>query len=139
MNDDIKVTFNSTEDIKTSLDVGSIQYGQLEIGETITGEAGTEAVVTNSGSPSHAVLNFTIPTGETGPQGPVGPQGPQGIQGEKGSDGKTGSSGVYLGSEEPTDESINVWINPNEDGDNYYTKDEIDLIVGDIETLLGGI
>lgn len=30
-----------------------------------------------------------------------------------GADGADGSSGVYIGSEEPTDESVNVWINPD--------------------------
>lgn len=70
--DDIKVTFDETEDIKTTLDVGSIQYGQLEIGTTTTGEEGTKASVTNTGSPAHAILNFTIPKGDKGDKGDAG-------------------------------------------------------------------
>ena len=70
--DDIKVIFDETEDIKTTLDVGSIQYGQLEIGTTITGEAGTKASVTNTGSSAHAILNFTIPKGDKGDKGDAG-------------------------------------------------------------------
>ncbi len=96
--DDIKVTFDPTDDIKTTLDGGSIQYGRLEIGTTTTGEAGTEAAVTNSGSSSHAILNFTIPKGENG------------------------ESGVYIGTEPPTDPSINVWINPEGNADKIPTK-----------------
>lgn len=47
-----------------------------------------------------------------GPQGPEGPEGPQGPKGEKGDDANL---------------------------DDYYTKTEIDTMIGDIETLLGGI
>ena len=56
MNDDIKVT----------LDEGTVQFGQLKIGEVKTGEAGTKAAVTNSGSSARAVLNFIIPKGDKG-------------------------------------------------------------------------
>ena len=97
--EDIKVSFEETESIHTSLDSGSIQFGQLTIGETITGEPGTKATVTNSGSPSNAILNFTIPRGEKGPQGEqglqgeTGPQGEQGKQGEKGDAGPKGDTG----------------------------------------------
>lgn len=67
-------------------------------------------------------------TGATGPQGPqgaTGPQGPQGpagadgadgapgAKGDKGDKGDTGDSGVYLGSTEPADETVKVWINPD--------------------------
>lgn len=45
----------------------------VSIGTTITGSAGTNAAVTNSGTSSAAVLNFTIPRGEQGIQGPPGP------------------------------------------------------------------
>ena len=138
MSDDIKITFDNEQDIKTSLDLGSIQYGQLEIGTTTTGEAGTKASVTNTGSSAHAILNFVIPkgdsgptgpqgpkgdTGATGPQGPAGPQGeagpqgPQGPQGEAGVDGVDGIDGVdgtdavYISAIEPTgDDRKKVWL-----------------------------
>jgi len=48
----------------------------VNVGTTITGAAGTNAVVTNSGTSSDAVLNFIIPRGNTGAQGPMGPAGP---------------------------------------------------------------
>lgn len=47
----------------------------ITVGTTTTGAAGSDASVTNSGTASAAVLNFTIP---------------QGIQGEKGDKGDTG-------------------------------------------------
>ena len=38
----------------------------VTVGTTTTGAPGTNAVVTNSGTANNAVLNFTIPAGETG-------------------------------------------------------------------------
>lgn len=68
----------------------------IEIGKTTTGEPGTPASVTNSGTNTAPVLNFTIPEGEkgdTGPQGEQGPKGDQGPQGEQGPKGDTGAQG----------------------------------------------
>ena len=92
----------------------------VTVGTTTTGIAGTNAVVTNSGTDSAAVLNFTIPraapglqgppgidgasgrdgtnglpgaTGSTGPTGPAGPIGPQGPKGDVGASGPTGPQG----------------------------------------------
>ena len=38
----------------------------VTVGTTTTGAPGTNAAVTNSGTPQNAVLNFTVPAGETG-------------------------------------------------------------------------
>jgi hypothetical protein len=71
----------------------------VNVGETLTGEPGTNASVTNSGDETNVLLNFTIPRGKTGPQGPQGnpgadgKTGPQGPQGNPGADGKTGPQG----------------------------------------------
>ena len=68
----------------------------VNVGETLTGEPGTNASVTNSGDETNVVLNFTIPRGKTGPQGPQGADGktgPQGPAGPQGADGKTGPQG----------------------------------------------
>lgn len=63
-----------------------------------------------------ALNTFKGPQGEKGDRGEVGPVGPQGERGE---------SGVYTGTETPTDPSIKVWVNPNGDGANILlTKDE---------------
>lgn len=92
--------------------------GTITIGTVTTGDAGTSATVTNVGTASAAILNFTIPrgatgntgatgaTGATGPAGPTGatgaqgptgatgPQGAQGIQGPKGDKGDQGDTGL---------------------------------------------
>ena len=43
----------------------------LTVGTTTTGESGTPATVTNTGTAEAAVFNFTIPQGPTGPAGGV--------------------------------------------------------------------
>ena len=68
----------------------------ITVGQTTTGNPGTNASVTNVGTNENAILNFTIPagmTGPTGPQGPTGPIGPQGPQGIQGLTGETGPAG----------------------------------------------
>lgn len=68
----------------------------ITVGTTTTGEAGTDALVTNSGTLEDAILDFTIPagiTGPTGPQGDIGPTGPTGITGPTGPQGEIGPTG----------------------------------------------
>lgn len=72
------------------------QAATIVVGSTTTGNAGTNASVTNVGTSSQAVLNFVIPRGAQGIQGIQGIQGSQGIQGiqgVKGDKGDTGSTG----------------------------------------------
>ena len=64
----------------------------VNVGETATGEPGTNASVTNSGDETNVVLNFTIPRGDTGPQGPQGKQGPAGAPGPAGPGVATGGT-----------------------------------------------
>ena len=90
MNEDINVIFDSPEELNIELNEGTIQYGQLKIGTTTTGAAGTKAKVENVGSSGNAILNFTIPKGDKGERGE---QGIQGIQGEPGKDGERYTAG----------------------------------------------
>ena len=39
----------------------------MTVGTTTTGDPGSEAVVTQDGTPENVILNFTIPRGATGP------------------------------------------------------------------------
>jgi hypothetical protein len=59
----------------------------VAVGTVSTGEPGTSVAVSNAGTSTAAVLDFTIPRGAVGETGAVGPQGPQGIQGPRGDDG----------------------------------------------------
>ena len=81
----------------------------IAVGTVMTGNPGNPAAITNSGTPSAAVLNFMIPQGVPGPAGPTGkdgapgPAGPTGPQGPAGLTGAayqtpTQSSGTFFGS-----------------------------------------
>jgi hypothetical protein len=80
--------------------MASYTNSTVTVGSTTTGAAGSNASVTNSGTSTDAVLNFTIPRGDTGatgtqgPQGPAGPTGATGAQGLQGPTGATGSTGA---------------------------------------------
>ena len=65
----------------------------VAVGTTTTGAAGSNASVTNSGSSSAAVFNFTIPTGAAGPTGATGAAGATGATGSAGATGSTGAAG----------------------------------------------
>ena len=53
----------------------------ISIGSTTTGLPGTQAAVSNTGTSSAAIINFTIPTGQTGGVGPPGSTGNPGAPG----------------------------------------------------------
>lgn len=57
---------------KTELEEVVDNATKITVGSTSTGEPGTEANVVNSGTPSDAILDFTIPRGDPGEQGPKG-------------------------------------------------------------------
>lgn len=65
----------------------------LEIGETVTGEPGSMALVENIGTAEHPVLKITIPKGAKGDTGQPGPVGPQGEPGATGPQGPVGPAG----------------------------------------------
>ena len=65
----------------------------ITVGETVTSAPGTNAIVTNSGTPENVILEFAIPRGDVGPTGPTGEQGPQGEIGPTGPAGEQGLQG----------------------------------------------
>lgn len=65
----------------------------VRVAETITGEPGTDAYVTNIGDEQNVILQFTIPQGPRGFQGPQGERGLQGVKGDKGDKGDPGERG----------------------------------------------
>jgi len=56
----------------------------VSVGSTVTSAAGGNAAVTNSGTASNAIFDFTIPRGAQGPAGATGPTGAQGPKGDAG-------------------------------------------------------
>ena len=64
--------------------------GTLQVGDVLTGAAGTPATVTNVGTEQNAILNFRIPRGADG----LGIQGPPGVDGAPGPQGSSGAPGT---------------------------------------------
>lgn len=65
----------------------------ITIRETLTGNAGSQALVTDTYDGHEHILDFVIPCGVTGPKGDTGPQGIAGVAGVKGDKGDTGPQG----------------------------------------------
>ena len=84
----VEITTAGPQGIQGPQGLGS---ATVTIGTTTTGDAGTDAAISNTGTDTAAVLSFTIPRGNTGAQGLQGIQGPQG---EKGDTGDTGAQGI---------------------------------------------
>lgn len=70
------------------------QAATIAVGSTTTGSAGSNATVVNSGTSNAAILDFTIPRGDTGAPGKDGVDGKDGIDGRDGVDGKDGKDGL---------------------------------------------
>lgn len=97
----------------------------VAVGTVTTGAAGSGAAVTNAGTASAAVFNFTIPrgdkgdTGLTGPQGLQGPKGDTGPEGPQGPKGDTGEGLTVLGRYD-TLEALQSAVPAPSAGANYY-------------------
>lgn len=65
---------SAAEEIEAKAEAGDFS-STVTVGSTTTGEPGSQAAVTNSGTAQNPVLNFVIPTGAQGPQGPKGDPG----------------------------------------------------------------
>lgn len=97
----------------------------IQVGRVTTGEPGSDAQVTNSGTENAAVFDFVIPRGEQGAQGPKGdpgeqgPAGADGAQGPQGEPGKGippgGTAGQFLVKEDGTDYNAH-WVDPPSGG-----------------------
>lgn len=81
---------NETKKVSFETLKNELPQTEVMVGDTKTGEPGTDAKVLNTGTPTNPLLNFTIPRGDKGEQGIQGPVGPKGPKGDTGND-------VYVG------------------------------------------
>lgn len=81
--DDICALYNSLKSYFSINKCYHVEEGEttVHVGTTRTGEPGTDALVTNSGTATDVVLNFVIPRGEKGEQGEPGTPGKDGADG----------------------------------------------------------
>jgi hypothetical protein len=79
----------------------------VAVGTVTALPAGSTPIVTNSGSATAAVLNFSIPAGAAGADGADGADGAKGDQGDKGDQGIAGNDGA-------DGESIEVFVQASE-------------------------
>lgn len=111
--------------VQQVIDVLNTKLATISVGRTHTGDPGTQAIVSNIGTITDAVLEFTVPQGPQGIQGPrgiqgiQGPQGVQGIQGPEGPQGPAGESGIYTPVSGlfslSVDEDGNLWVHCADD------------------------
>ena len=89
----------------------------VTVGTTFTGAPGTSAVVTNSGTPQNAVLNFVIPRGETGAVGATGlPGTPATVTVGTTTTGAPGTNATVTNSGTPQNAVLNFVIPRGETG-----------------------
>lgn len=74
-------------------------------------------------------------TGKKGDKGEKGDKGDTGETGDKGDKGDRGEPGAYIGEDEPTDETVRIWINPSE----HETLDEVMRILDTLRCTDGGV
>ena len=89
----------------------------VTVGTTFTGAPGTSAVVTNSGTPQNAVLNFVIPRGETGAVGATGlPGAPATVTVGTTTTGAPGTNAAVTNSGTPQNAVLNFTVPAGETG-----------------------
>jgi len=71
----------------------------VTVGSTNTSAPGGNAAVTNSGTASDAIFDFTIPRGAAGPKGDTGAQGAQGPKGDDGDNAAISIGSTNTGAE----------------------------------------
>lgn len=99
----------TTPNLKGQDGAGSGSVSVL-VGETVTGAPGTNASVTNTGTASAPILNFTIPRGNPGAAGPQGTQGPAGTAGAQGPAGTSAYQAAQAGGFTGTESEFNAQL-----------------------------
>lgn len=108
----------ATEDYMPAIEGSNIKGPQGEPGKD--GVDGKNGLDGKDGAPGKDGLD-----GKDGINGKDGKDGINGTDGKDGVDGKDGEPGVYVGTEEPTDESL-IWINPEGSSSSVATQEYVD-------------
>ena len=114
---------------KNATDIEGLAERVETLENTTPSEGGDGFSPTVEVSKSGTVTTLTI-TDVNGTEIATIYDGEDGKDGKDGEQGEPGTSGVYIGSDEPTSETINVWIDPNGEGisSDVLTVEEIRAI-----------
>lgn len=114
----------------------------ISVGTTTTGQPGTNASVTNVGTSSAAVLNFTIPKGAKGDTGATGAPGAPGSPGAAATvsvgtttTGQPGTNASVTNSGTQSAAVLNFTIPKGDKGDNGNPGSAATIAVGTVTTL----
>ena len=114
----------------------------ISVGTTTTGQPGTNASVTNVGTSSAAVLNFTIPKGAKGDTGATGAPGATGSPGAAATvsvgtttTGQPGTNASVTNSGTQSAAVLNFTIPKGDKGDNGNPGSAATIAVGTVTTL----
>lgn len=77
------------------------------------------------------------PKGDKGDTGPIGPQGPKGERGEIGPQGPRGPKAIYVGTDAPTDEDIEIWFDTDDTESDIAIAEKIQELENRISILEG--
>lgn len=123
------ITPSEMEQYEQALNDGLLEAQRVDIEATKTGNTATITITRRDGT--EEIVNVydgekgaTGDRGPAGPIGPVGPRGERGLQGVQGPKGDTGNSGVAISSIQPTDPTINVWIDTSDGETISYAESE---------------
>ena len=128
--------------VQTSLGKADTAVQQVAVGTTTTGNAGTNASVTNSGTSTAPVLNFTIPRGADGQDGADAVNPFKGwwpdLAALKAAHTATAGDSAYVKDASPaTTWSIYVY-DSTASSDNYWADSGIDADTSNVQTFASG-
>lgn len=134
-----------TSAVQTSLGKADTAVQQVTVGTTTTGNAGTNASVTNSGTATDPVLNFTIPRGTDGANGQDGADAVNPFKGWwpdlatlKAAHTATAGDSAYVKDSSPaTTWSIYVY-DSTASSDNYWADSGTDADTSNVQTFASG-
>ena len=97
----------------------------LTIGTVTKGDT---AGATITGISPNQILNLVLPKGDKGDKGDKGETGPQGPTGPAGAEGEVLQQ-IYIGETEPTEENVDIWIDPS--GDSVMVPEKTSDLIND--------
>lgn len=133
-----EITPSELEQYQQALNDGLVEAENVNINASKSGSVATVTITDRYGVEKEVQISDGQDgkDGEPGPQGQEGPQGPAGRDGQPGANGRDGYK-QYQAGENITIENDTISATvPEIDLSNYYTKSQIDGMIGNINNVL---